>query len=393
MDRSQTSPETAWRVWSVSALLLAVSDALAVRFPSVAVRGDIGGFSRAASGHCYFTLKDASQGSAGLRCVMFRRAAALVDFAMREGIEVEVRGRLSVYDARGELQLVVESVRRVGAGSLFDEFLRLKAALEAQGLFDPRRKRPLPAFARCVGVVTSATGAAVHDVVTTLARRSPHVRVVLVPAQVQGAGAVASLVEALAQAQALPDVEVLLLCRGGGSAEDLAAFNAEPVVRAVAAARLPVIVGVGHETDVTLVDWAADVRAPTPTAAAEMVVPATAQGLERLQALADRLARAVQRPLERAAQQLDVLALRLREPARWVGRQQERLNHWEARVQTLDPRHVLARGYTWMEDAGGAPVLSVRHVQPGQTLRAVWADGQADVQVEQILASPAGRSD
>ena len=185
------------QVWTVAALLLAVSDALAARFAAVSVRGELSGFTRATSGHCYFTLKDGSGATAGLRCAMFRRAAQQLDWAPRDGLQVDVRGRLTVYEARGELQMVVESLQRVGTGSLYEEFLRLKARLEAQGLFSAERKRGLPVFVRRIALVTSATGAAVHDVLIALQRRAPHVEVVLCPSLVQGADAPAALVAAL----------------------------------------------------------------------------------------------------------------------------------------------------------------------------------------------------
>ncbi|MDE2274818.1 MAG: exodeoxyribonuclease VII large subunit, partial [Burkholderiales bacterium] len=259
--------------WGVAALLLAMGDALAARFGAVAVRGELSGFSRAASGHCYFTLKDAEGAQALLRCAMFRRAAGLLDFTPADGQQVALRGRLAVYEARGELQLVVESMQRVGAGTLFEEFLRRRARMEAAGLFEAARKRPLPRHATPLGIVTSLGAAALHDVLTTLARRAPHVRVVVYPSLVQGADAPAALVAALQLADRRNEVDVLLLVRGGGSIEDLWAFNDERVVQAVVASRLPVVCGVGHETDVTLCDLAADLRAPTPTAAAELAAP------------------------------------------------------------------------------------------------------------------------
>ncbi len=204
-------------VWGVDALVHAVADALAARFGACAVRGEVSGFSRASSGHCYFNLKDANGGSALLRCAMFRRAAALLDFMPENGQLVELRGRLGVFEPRGELQLVVESMQRAGAGALFDQFLRLKARLESEGLFDPLRKRPVPAHPRRVGVITSLGAAALRDVTTTLARRSPHVQVLVYPSLVQGADAPAALCDALAQAGARNEVDTLILCRGGGS--------------------------------------------------------------------------------------------------------------------------------------------------------------------------------
>ncbi|WP_374676392.1 exodeoxyribonuclease VII large subunit [Ideonella sp.] len=422
------SPDSSSRVWDVAGLLLAVSDALAARFGAVAVRGELSGFSRAASGHCYFTLKDAQGAGAGLRCAMFRRAAALVPFAPQDGQQVEVRGRLAVYEARGELQMVVESMQRVGAGSLYEEFLRLRARLEREGLFDPARRRPLPAFVRAVAVVTSPTGAAIHDVLTTLARRAPHVQVVLVPTLVQGPQAPEAIVQALARANGLAQAEMVLLCRGGGSLEDLWSFNDERVVRAIRASRLPVLCGVGHETDITLADLAADLRAPTPTAAAELATPARDALLDTLDRQAERLARRVHQRLDAASQRLDTLALRLQRPGQRLGAERARLEaaagrlaavpgrylqgraaelmhrsaRWQqagqralsrhevaldqraARLAGLDPRTVLARGYAWVEDGDGRAIVSTRALATGQRLRAVWADGTADTRVEAV---------
>jgi exodeoxyribonuclease VII large subunit len=258
-----SAPRLAPRTWSVGALLMAVGDALAARFSACVVQGELSGVTRAASGHCYFTLKDAEGAQASVRCAMFRRAASLLDFVPRDGQQVELRGRLAVYEPRGEMQLVVESMRPLGAGSLYEQFLRLKAKLEAEGLFGAGRKRELPALATSVGIVTSLAGAVLHDVVTTLARRAPQVRLIIYPSLVQGPEAPAALLAALAAATQRNEVDLLIVARGGGSIEDLWAFNDERVVRAVAALPMPVISGVGHETDVTLTDFAADVRAPT----------------------------------------------------------------------------------------------------------------------------------
>jgi exodeoxyribonuclease VII large subunit len=250
-------------VWSVSGLLLAVVDAMSARFGAVTVQGEIANFTRATSGHCYFSLKDAEGGSASVRCVMFRRQVQMLSLSPRDGLKVRLRGRLSVYEPRGELQMVVESLQVQGAGSLYEEFLRLKAKLEAQGLFAPDRKRPVPRFPRVVGVITSASGAVWHDILTTLRRRAPHVKLILYPAQVQGSEAPSALCQSLQTANDRHEADVLLLCRGGGSMEDLWSFNDERVIHAIAASALPVISGVGHETDVTLADLVADVRAPT----------------------------------------------------------------------------------------------------------------------------------
>jgi exodeoxyribonuclease VII large subunit len=314
------------QAWTVSQLCRAVADCLDGQFNPVTVRGEISGFSRAASGHCYFSIKD---DTGQIRCAMFRRAASLVDFSPQDGELVELRGRLGVYEARGDLQLVVEAMSRAGQGVLFEQFLRLKAKLEAEGLFDPALKRDLPAQPRAIGVVTSLGAAAWHDVVTALQRRVPHIPVLMVPALVQGAGAAATLAQALqslypftAEDNPLsPPVDVILLVRGGGSMEDLWSFNDENLARVIAQSPVPLICGVGHETDFTIADFVADVRAPTPTAAAEMAAADRGVGLESLSVFEHRLNRALLRQQDRQAQRLDGLTARL---GIGLSRQQER---------------------------------------------------------------------
>ena len=345
--------------WSVSALLLAAGDALAARFGAVTVRGELSGSTRAGSGHCYFTLKDASGGAGTLRCAMFKRAAALSNVPLQDGLQVELRGRLAVYEARGELQMVVESMQRLGAGQLYEEFLRLRARLAAEGLFEPGRKRPLPPFVRSVGVVTSMAGAALHDVVATLARRAPHVQVIVYPSLVQGADAPAALVAALAQVERRDEVDVVLVCRGGGSLEDLWAFNDERVVRALDAVSRPVISGVGHETDVTLADLVADVRAATPTAAAETVAVERAVVLEALMASAQRLRARVEQRLQGHAQRLDTAAARLARPAQALGA-------WRQRLQRLAARQESALRGRWQALARAQEGLAGRLARAGE---------------------------
>ncbi|RYF54126.1 MAG: exodeoxyribonuclease VII large subunit, partial [Comamonadaceae bacterium] len=303
----RAEPGAAPRIWDVGSLCRAIADALEARFNPVAVRGEITGFSRASSGHCYFTLKDAN---GQIRSAMFRRSASLLDFSPRDGELVEVRGRLGVYEARGDLQLIVESMQRAGQGALFEQFLRLKARLEGEGLFDSARKRPLPLMPRGIGLVTSAGAAALHDVVTALRRRVPHIPVVLAPALVQGAQAPASICAALSKlyqhtqqgraleaenVQSTVPIDVILLVRGGGSIEDLWAFNDEQVARMIVASPVPLVSGVGHETDFTIADFCADLRAPTPTAAAELVSQPRAVWLGALDLLGERLQDALQR--------------------------------------------------------------------------------------------------
>jgi exodeoxyribonuclease VII large subunit len=420
MSEALTAP-AARRVWGVAALLQAGSDALWARFGSVVVRGELSGFTRAASGHWYFSLKDDAGAAALLRCAMFRRAALLVDFAPADGQRVELRGRLDLYAARGELQLVVEALARVGQGTLYEEFLRLRARLEAAGLFAAERKRPLPAHPRCIGVVTSPAAAALSDVLTALARRAPQVQVLVYPCLVQGVEAPASIVAALALAAERREADALLLVRGGGSLEDLWAFNDERVVRAVAASAPPVVCGVGHETDVTLADLAADLRAPTPTAAAELAAPPRVDLIEELAAIAAQLERAAARFVHARQQGLDQRTARLGHPARVLLGQQQRLeslahrlahaprpalerralhamnaamrlaaaaarplqrarHSCEAaalRLAALDPARVLSRGYAWVEDEQGRAITRAAALEAGQSVRAVWADGAA----------------
>ncbi|ARU05106.1 exodeoxyribonuclease VII large subunit [Comamonas serinivorans] len=341
-------------VWEVGALCKAADQALAMRFGAVSVRGELSGFSRAGSGHCYFTLKD---GQGQLRCAMFRRAAQGLGFAPRDGDSVELQGRLGVYEARGDLQLVVERMRPVGQGALYERFLQLKARLQAQGLFDADRKRPLPAMPRGIGLVTSLGAAALHDVLTALRRRAPHVPVWLAPARVQGAEAPASIQAALeslyqavadadsSQNPAYPQIDVVVLVRGGGSLEDLWAFNDEHLAHAIARSPVPLIAGVGHETDFTIADFVADVRAPTPTAAAELV-SASRQALWReLQACQTRLSRALERRVQQQAQRLDGAASRLARPAQWLQGQRLRLAEAQAGLRHGVQRHREREGH------------------------------------------------
>lgn len=432
----RANPGVAPRVWEVGALCRAIADALEARFNPVAVRGEITGFSRASSGHCYFSIKDAN---GQLRCAMFRRAASLLDFSPRDGELVEVRGRLGVYEARGDLQFIVESMQRAGQGALFEQFLRLKAQLDAEGLFDTARKRPLPLQPRGIGLVTSTGAAALHDVVTALRRRVPHIPVVLVPAQVQGAAAPPSIVAALSKLYLLaqagraeegslpahPPIDVILLVRGGGSIEDLWAFNDEQLARTIVQSPVPLICGVGHETDFTIADFCADLRAPTPTAAAELVAQPRDVWLGALGLLAGRLADGVERQLDARHQRLDQAAARLGRPSGLVAREQlqlarlaqrmrhgvllkmqrmsqsqqaleadfpqklqralaqhsERLERAALRLDLLDPRLVLQRGYALLTDTDGRAVTSVRQAPLGAALRATLADGAVDLTV------------
>ena len=427
----QASP--AGPVWGVGPLMRAIADSLAARFNPVVVRGEISGFSRAASGHCYFALKDEG---GQVRCAMFRRSADQLDFAPRDGQVVEARGKLDVYGPRGDLQLIVDALKPAGQGALFEQFLRLKARLAAEGLFDDERKRALPVQPRSIGVVTSLGAAALRDVVTALRRRVPHIPVVIYPAAVQGAQAPAELCAALRIAfqrhTQTGESEVLLLVRGGGSLEDLWSFNDETLVRVITQAPMPVVCGVGHETDFTLADFAADLRAPTPTAAAELCAPTRESRLGELLYVQERLSEAVLGQVDQRAQRLDRLGQRLGRPSgrvhdsrqrllaaehrlqrgmaltaqaqrnrlqalenalplalvQSVNWQRQRLERSSAALALLDPQLVLERGYALLTDAQGALVTRVAQAQPGDTLRARLSDGVLGVRVSAPEQSP-----
>ncbi len=316
-------------VLTVSELNRMARRALESQLPLLWVEGEVSNFTRAASGHWYFSLKDAS---AQVRCVMFRGRNQFADFTPANGDHVEIRALPSLYEARGEFQLGAEAIRRAGAGRLYEAFLRLKAKLEAEGLFDPLSKRALPAFPRCVGIVTSPKAAALHDVLTALARRMPALQVILYPTPVQGAGAGAQIAAAIRTAGSRAECDVLLVCRGGGSLEDLWAFNDEAVARAIAASPMPVVSGVGHETDFTLADFAADLRAPTPTAAAELASPARQELLQQLDHLKRQLQHHLARKQHGEMQRLDYLARRLVHPAEQLNRKLQELRQLEQRL-------------------------------------------------------------
>ena len=423
-------PDSLNRPWTVGDLVGAVGQSIAAQYNPVRVTGEISGFTRAVSGHCYFSLKDA-QGQ--LRCAMFKRAADGLVNLPKNGDQVEVFGRLDVYVPRGDLQLVVETLKSAGQGDLYERFLQLKAKLQAQGLFEASRKRARPNYPRHVGVVTSLGAAALHDVVTALARRTPHLAVTVFPAAVQGAQAPLALVQAIRRAaSALRDgrlCDVILLVRGGGSLEDLWAFNDEGVAIAIADSPIPVITGVGHETDFTIADFVSDLRAPTPTAAAELVSDSTAELMAAIQSYGDAMGDAVRSQLDREAQRCDRLANRLTRPSQRINLQQQRLaqltnrltnalqrqvvqrvfalrqsqQRWlrsagmglSARRQRLEnialrwegasPKAALERGYAWVQGPDGHALQSVNGVTPGEPLRLIMRDGELGVSVSTVL--------
>ena len=275
------------------------------------IAGEVSNLTRAASGHYYFSLKDSR---AQVRCAMFKGAAMRLAKPLKEGDHIEVSGKISIYEARGEFQITVNEVRLKGLGQLYEAYERLKAQLQAEGAFSAERKKPLPARPQCIGIVTSLAAAALRDVVTTLNRRAPEIPVIVYPTSVQGTGSELQIAQAIKTASQRAECDVLIVCRGGGSIEDLWAFNEEPVVRAIEACAIPVVSGVGHETDFTLADFVADVRAPTPTGAAELVSPNRQESLHRLAQAQGRLKTVLEQRYFDASQKLDWLARQIRHP-------------------------------------------------------------------------------
>jgi exodeoxyribonuclease VII large subunit len=317
------------RVVGVGELNRMARDLVERHLPLLWVAGELSNFKRYDSGHCYFTLKDAD---AQVDCVMFRMKAQLLGWRPENGMQVEVRACPTIYEARGKFQLNVEVMRRAGLGALYEAFERLKTKLEREGLFDPARKRTLPRFPDTIGIVTSPQAAALRDVLTTLKRRMPGVQVIVYPAPVQGEGAGLRIARAVGVASARAECDVLIVCRGGGSIEDLWAYNDETLARAIVQCSMPVVSGIGHETDFTIADFVADVRAPTPTAAAELVSADRLEVCEQLRQLNSRLARMVHRGLENRMQRLDYLSRCLVHPGERIAGQLQHLGHLANRL-------------------------------------------------------------
>jgi exodeoxyribonuclease VII large subunit len=435
------NPSESAPVITVSALNQAVARLLERSFPLSWISGEVSNFTRASSGHWYFTLKD---DAAQVRAVMFRGRAQFAGFLPREGDKVEVRALVTLYGARGDYQINVEAIRRAGVGSLFEAFQRLKEKLAAAGLFAPERKRALPLFARTIGIVTSPQAAALRDVLIALRRRAPHVQIILYPTLVQGQQAAEQIAAAIDSASRRAECDVLLVCRGGGSIEDLWCFNDEAVAYAVANCSMPVVSGVGHETDFTICDFAADLRAATPTAAAELAATARADWLASLRADSSELRRAMRRSLSDASQSLDNYSRRLLSPLAQIDQQRLRLQSlstamrhatrtpvvqarfsldklsgrlaarrpdvtavraqlqalqhrlalcmraqlqqrgeglaaWSAQLEMLNPQRTLERGYAIVSDAKGTVLRSPSQLSPRASLTLRLADGSAAV--------------
>lgn len=439
------SPE----ILSVTQLNQAVSRLLERNFSLSWVAGEISNFTRAASGHWYFTLKDQN---AQVRAVMFRGRAQYADFNPREGDKVEVRALVTLYAARGDYQLSVEAIRRAGVGNLYEAFLKLKQKLADAGMFDPERKRALPAFARTIGIVTSPQAAALRDILTTLQRRAPHIEIILYPTVVQGEGSAAKIAAAIKSASERAECDVLLVCRGGGSMEDLWSFNDESVAHAIADCSMPVITGIGHETDFTIADFVADLRAPTPTAAAEMAATARADWLAMLRGQAEDLSYALRRQISEKTQTLDWIARRLQSPAAAIEHQKlrlaslhnrllhatvtpltaarhrleqltrrlknrvpqtrlqyanltgqsrrlatafhlkdglcrQQLSALQTQLELLAPQRTLERGYAILRDEAGNILRQPAAITPPQTLTLTLAGGSAQIKLSEIKLS------
>ncbi len=332
------------RVLSVRELNLAAKQLIEGGLPLLWVRGEISNFVSAVSGHWYFSLKDEA---AQVRCVMFRHKSQYLDFKPANGMQVEVLALATLYEARGDFQLTLEKMRPAGLGALYEAFERLKSKLDSEGLFDVERKRDLPLLPKQVGIVTSLQAAALRDVLRTLANRMPGVPVLLYPAPVQGEGAGQKIAQAIRTASQRAECDVLIVCRGGGSIEDLWAFNEEVVARAIAASHVPVVSGVGHETDFTIADFVADLRAATPTAAAQAVVPDRAELRQRLAQQHRHLQRAAMRQFEQRMQQVDYLQRRLVHPAQRIRQQSEVLSALQQRLRISQANAAQQRQWRW----------------------------------------------
>lgn len=400
MAVSDSAPQQ--KILTVSELNRLAREILEMSFPLFWVSGEISNFTRAASGHWYFSLKDAG---AQVRCVMFKGRNSYVDFVPREGDKIEARATVTLYEARGDFQLTVEFIQKAGLGTLFEAFERLKKALSAEGLFDASTKRPIPVFPKAIGIVTSADAAALRDVLTTLKRRNPGVPVIIYPTPVQGKGAAVRIAEAINTANQRKEVDTLIVCRGGGSLEDLWSFNEEIVARAVYQSQIPVISGVGHETDFTICDFVADLRAATPTAAAEMACADTSALQNNLRQIAKSMAQRIDRLIHTHAQRLDYLAKRLVSPTqkiqaaqahlrqlslrlaaggeRQLRFHQHRLQSLSDRLNLLDPSQVLSRGYAIVKDSQNTVVSDVHQLSHQQRIQITFANGDIQANIHQ----------
>lgn len=392
-------------VLSVSELNRLARNLLEQSFPLFWVGGEVSNLSRAASGHWYFSLKDAG---AQARCVMFKGRNSYLDWAPKEGDKVEARCTVTLYEARGDFQLTVEFLQRAGLGALFEAFEILKAKLQLEGLFDAMFKQSLPTHPQKIGIVTSPDAAALRDVLTTLKRRMPSIPVIIYPTPVQGKGVANLIANAIYQASSRAECDVLIICRGGGSIEDLWQFNEEIVARAIADCRIPTISGIGHETDFTICDFVADIRAATPTAAAELATPSREGLLNNLQQMHQQLGKNMQYLLAQRGQTLDYLARRLISPLQQITQQKTQLSQSAYRLNNaiiqqmrnkqqnllrlsqnlshLNPQAVLSRGYAFVQDKLGNIINNSEQLTAGEEVSLSFGVGSADATINKTNA-------
>ena len=389
------------KILTVSELNRLANQVLTQTFPLFWVSGEVSNLTRAASGHWYFSLKDAG---AQVRCVMFKGRNSYLDWAPKEGDKVEARCTVTLYEARGDFQLTIEFLQRAGLGVLFEAFEKLKAKLQSEGLFDAAIKKPLPAHPKQIGIITSPDAAALRDVLTTLKRRMPSIPVIIYPTPVQGKGAAVLIADAIQLANERAECDVLIICRGGGSIEDLWQFNEEIVARAIAECTIPTISGVGHETDFTICDFVADIRAATPTAAAELVTPTRENRLNAVKQLSQQLARTLQYQLNQRSQALDYMARRLISPLQQIEQQKVQLTQITYRLNAainqqlknkqhnvlrlsqnlthLNPQAVLTRGYAFVQNKMGTIIASSQQLQSGDAVTLTFGIGAAEATID-----------
>ncbi|QWD39310.1 exodeoxyribonuclease VII large subunit [Polynucleobacter paneuropaeus] len=395
--------EISREVLSVGDLNRAIASSLEAQFDTVLVSGEISNFKAYDSGHWYFSLKD-DEGQ--IRCVMFRGRNSQVGFMPQSGDLVEVSASLGMYVPRGDVQLTIQGLRKAGMGGLYEAFLKLKAKLTKEGLFDPERKREIPSHPRAIGIITSPQAAALKDVLSTLQRRSPHIPIVIYPTLVQGPDAPAGIISAIQNANQEAAVDVILLVRGGGSIEDLWAFNDEQLAYAIAGSVIPIVSGVGHETDVTIADFVADLRAPTPTGAAELSAPRKDQLLQELAAIEQALYQRLMQRVEREAQTLDQLALRLSHALPNPDRMREQITSWQTRLQQawsvqidnfkrnqnhyqlqlemLNPQRTLERGYAVILNPAMQAIRKPQDLNTQNQFEVRLADGSSQVRFKDL---------
>jgi exodeoxyribonuclease VII large subunit len=391
------------KVFSVKEINRLVRELLEQSFPSFWISGEISNFISASSGHWYFSLKD---DEAQVRCTMFKNKNMAADWVPKNGEKIEAKCFIGLYEARGEYQLNIELIRHAGAGLLSEAFNQLKEKLLKEGLFEPSRKKPIPQFPKSIGVITSPTGAAIEDILITLKRRSPHIPVFIYPTLVQGKEAPSAIVKALEIANTRMECDVLILARGGGSIEDLWAFNEEIVARAIVASKIPTITGVGHETDTTIADFVSDLRAPTPTGAAEIVTGHTVELIKTIQIYKNQLNKMMANVIRELMQKIDYLEKRLISPKQQLQRQKEQIHQYLLRINQsmknammqyrlnidklklnldhLSPHAVLSRGYSIVTNVEGQIVNNVAQLKLNDKIHIQLNHGQADANISDL---------